>query len=158
MAAEGSTEFKLEERNIIQKMLENGDSHQKIADVLGRSRSGTKAEINRYGGRNYYNAEVAHKLAMERKAKRHSYLRRNFSSEQIDMIRNFYLQGYSQGKIAVLMNCHKEVLHRVVAENNIDINARSENILTNSDRITSLEQQLEIILDLIMELKNAKNK
>ena len=60
----------LEERKTIARMIGKGHTLSAIARHLSRGKQAIANEVKRNGGREVYNADKAHKLAMERKLER----------------------------------------------------------------------------------------
>jgi len=151
MAGKGSSELKLSERIIIEEMLRAGAKTGTIAASLSRSHSGVKCEIRRSGGRENYCAHTAQKISDLNKENRIRALRKGFSEEEARLITAGVGEGWSRNKIATNVGCTHHRLRQFLKQ--MDMKTLPKNYVAFEERISALEQQVEIILE-IMEKKN----
>ncbi len=71
MAGKGSSDFSLEERELIEKYIRKGFSLSEISIIINRSKNGVIHEVRRNEGRETYNALKAHQRAEEIKANKY---------------------------------------------------------------------------------------
>lgn len=158
MAGKGSTELSFEERKEIERLLKEGRATGYIAFILERSHSCIKQELRRSGGREFYDAICANNLSIERNKEKKEKLKKPFSLEQMDIINQGVAQGWSQNKIRALAGVSHWKIAKYFKDNQIKYVPK--NYTSFEQRIESLEQQIEIILDEIgrLRVRNQENK
>jgi IS30 family transposase len=80
--------FVLEERKLIQDGIKRNISLSEIAREINRSKNGVVSEVRKYGGREKYNAEKAHALALKIQVKKYD----KISKDQKGQPPNFNMQ------------------------------------------------------------------
>jgi IS30 family transposase len=114
------------ERQFIELFLAMGMNPNQIAKKINRSHTGIRTEIRRGGGSLTYKAKIAQQVAEEANNNRYNHLRHRLKQHEIDFIRN-----------------------EIQCQKNNKIQSPSSNVGALEERISNLEQQLEIILDIL---------
>lgn len=148
-----------EERQIIEKLLKENMSVFKIADAIGKSFQTLYKEFDRAGGKKFYNADAAQERADQCRLNQNIGKIRVLSKQEQELIISQRKKGISLRKIAYLNGMSEKVVKKFLYSNNPQLTlprnhgGNTQNIGTILDRLTNLEQQVEIILDIIKELK-----
>lgn len=155
MPAKGTTPLSLEERKAIERLIAQGHSVVDIARIIGRHYKNTGLEINKNGGRLSYNAEKAHEGALARAQYRISRLRKKFELAQEQKMKELYEQGFTLEKIARFFNTTESIVSQTSRERGWQIDFSTET--SPSVRISSLELQMEIVLEQLRKINDKIN-
>jgi len=139
--------YTLAERAEIEELIRRGLNLNKISRQLERNCAGLRAEISKNGGFENYNAIVAHKNAQDEHIKKAIFLARSFSDDEIAVINEGRLIGYSINKISQQLGCQYITLKKWLLRNNL-LQENSSSI-SLEERLINIEQQIEIILQFI---------
>jgi IS30 family transposase len=154
MAGIGATELSLEDRIQIESLLKQGRKYGNIAVILDRSHSCIKQEVKRNCGRENYNANEAHNAAMERKKAKIKKIQKGITEKQLDTIKKGISENLSQNKIRELCGLSHWKISQYFKENKIHYVPR--NYTAFEERISALEEQINLIFELVKELMNDK--
>ncbi len=138
------------EREVIEKMLKEGTSTNKIARTLGRAPSSVYLEIRRGKGAEGYNAKEAEEKSLEREKNRNLKQERFFSEEDQKKIVEGINEGLSILKIAFNLGISKNTLHRYIVKN--EIRYKSKNYQSIEVRLSALETQFEVLFEIVNDL------
>lgn len=100
--------FTYQERKLIQTHISKGLSCAKIADLIGRSKTGVVVEVRRGGGR-LYNAKESQKLADERASERYRKLSIQNRGKQFGLNYSKRIENLEM-QIEILHDCIKELM------------------------------------------------
>jgi IS30 family transposase len=159
-----SAHLTFEERQTIETLLDQGMSRYAIAKLLKKEFGTVSREIARFPGEKYsaIKAQNDYKLKTQRDRRKQKII---FSDQQEEQIRLMMKDLKSRREIAKAMGCSIPTINRWVLENNPSYPDQRRNTFKNRnsginlsdlDRLSNLEQQVEIILQIIEEL-HAKN-
>lgn len=142
-----------EERQKIEELLKKNLSTRKIAKVLGRSKYCIGYELKRMGGLPNYNAISAQENAQSNLKSRGQKLKKCWS-EEIEKIIMFEIANRKNlTDIALELRINRSTLMRWLKERNIDY-AKCVDRSSYEQRISSLEMQVEIILEQLEKLND----
>jgi IS30 family transposase len=144
MASFGTKDFTLSERKQIEELIKEGICTENIAARIGRSWGGTKNEIKRCGGRSNYSAEKAHHEALLRKEIRIGKLKNTLKRDISTPVNDLIQKGYSFNKIIKEVRISSPTLRKYMSES-----GQHFKYMPLEDRVSALEQQVEIILSII---------
>lgn len=151
----GSTEFCLEDRKEIERLICLGCSYEKIAETINRSVGGIKNEVLKNGGRDGYNAEVSQQNASIKKKKKTERLVKQIQEEDCALIEHYASIGFSIRKISVICGISRE---RVESHLRSAIIPKSNATGSIEERISALEFQIEIIIETIRKIHDSSFK
>lgn len=141
----------IEERKKIKSLIHPGITYQEIAQRIGRSKSLIFKEIRLAGGRSTYDPYEAQKKADIRKQKTGCGVHRVFSSDEIERIKDLAEKGYSLNQISDDLMCSYRTMIKFITRTGICLKNTFYKHL--EERINSLEMQMEIVMDMLRELK-----
>lgn len=155
--------FQDEERRLLEKYLRDGLRRTQISRLLKRSSGSISSEVKRHGGKHLYNAEKAIEIAIHKHTARGIV---NYSKEVNDAkraeiaekIREMSAKGYSKNKMSKELTISHTTLTSIA--NQFDITVKALGFYENAKRVDSVEEkinnitfQVEIILDLVKQMK-----
>lgn len=144
--------FSLEERLMIEKHLNQGRSYREIAHLLNRPPKSIYNEIrHRSFPPNSYNGKEAHNHHLRRMEGRTKKLKKIFSQQDLSYIKDRLNIGISIKQIAVEVGSSEKRIKAALKENALSTKSECIGIL---ERINSLEEQVKILFENLMELKN----
>lgn len=143
--------FTFEERQEIERLIKGKASIFEIAKSLNRATTSIRSELARSKGKDYVASEVQSSLVKK------DYKRRLIEEEEINFIKNALAQKKSLSWIRDRLNINYRTLQRWLTDNGFEGYSQSGFDRLNL-RCDCLQQQIEILFDLIEELKNGKNK
>jgi IS30 family transposase len=149
MTCKGAKLYSLKERQLIEKMVKSGYTGAMMADQLKRSKGGINAEIARNGGRSCYNAEKAHELFTQLRQNKIDKLKHHYSVNQTDMIKIGLQKGLSLHELSTLTGSSRHKLRAWINENTYKLTENKNEPI--EDRLSALEQHVDIILDILKE-------
>lgn len=149
MKTKGNRNFTKSERKTIEKMLGEGSPVSRIATFLGRSHSGLASEINRTGGRTVYTEELGTQIAEKLATRSLERIKPFFTEDECKLIKQYFVGGMSTNALKDLFQTTRYTINRVLNGTFDKVNSPKRMFL--EDRISALEQQIEIILDIIKE-------
>jgi len=144
------TRITFEERQKIEKLLNEGFSCSKISAIIGRGRNVVVVEVRRSGGKNGYNAKDAQKMSDERNEfKITSASRKSASYLQtlLPVVAEKVKEGKSFWVIHRELNVSYVTLGRMYKLLNLPSPHAMSLIEKLEDRMYNMEIQLEIIID-----------
>jgi IS30 family transposase len=136
----------LEERVKIQKLIEEGNSIEKISLAIGRAKSSVSRELMKCEDKRY-NAIEAHVKHKELLNKRNKELTRFFSKQEVEKIKEGMAVGKSKNSIQKDLNTSFRKIRSWFKENYPEY--RGGELSDIATRVSNIEQQLEIIIDLL---------
>lgn len=151
MSGKGSTDLRLEERRMIEKLLKDGRVNGNIAYHINRTVSCVKKEILRNGGRLHYSAVKAQEAADLRKESKNAKISKSLLPSEQELVKKLALEGHSINSIRSKTAISRHLLIKFLRQSEIAV--KSRNYLSFEERITQLEMQMEILIDALRELK-----
>lgn len=148
--------FTKEERILIEQYIHEGLNLYQISKKLNRSYSGIKAEVRRNGGIKEYTADKAIKSAICRLQSQGKHYYNYNDAEKLKLISELMEQQVPNKEIvekAQISFYQLKKFKRKILGFDVDSDIELSNL---PDRVAALEMQLEIILDMIKEIKNQK--
>lgn len=150
MAGKGATELSLEDRVQIEKFLRLGYKIGGIAQILGRSPSGIKKEIERNGHKSEYSAQKAHEAAIQRKNAGNRSKQKSLTDQEVQQIMHLINERKSIHSIVDETGISR---HRLVGfMKSKQLKSIPMHYTGFNMRIEALEAQMEIALEKIKEL------
>lgn len=155
--------YKDDERRRIEKYLRDGIKQKEIGVLLNRSATSIHAEVKRNGGKHGYNAEKAIEAAIERHKARggsnYIDIKNDLDREAlVEKIKAMAAQGLSKNAATKELRMSHSTLRKITERYHINFN--SIGLHENAIKISSLEEkinnitfQIEIILDLVKQIK-----
>lgn len=145
-----------EERQKIEKLLYHGFSFSKIAKSIGRSKHCIQNEMIMNGGREVYDAKIAQESSEQRrllKEKSASKKSENIQAEILPQVQELHNKGFGFWEIRKTLKIGVISLMGTFRRMNVPIPHTFSMIEKLEDKVSALEQQIEIILDMIKENK-----
>lgn len=149
--------FTFEELQKIEDGVRNNLTYEEIGKLLGRSRYSIKNEIYRFAKKDEYTARGAWEIREKSILRKNANLfKGNFEvyEEKKSQVGVLLKSGASYAEIRRTVGIGFNTLHRMV--NSYPIKERREWAADIRDRFDSLQQQIDILFDLIKEIRNDK--
>jgi len=138
-----SSAFSFEDRLKIEQMLKDGCSYLKIAQVLGRARSGVVSEIKHFPTGEYTAEKAVARSKEILRKRREVYNKKPFTEEQKKIVEIGMKEGWTMSQVAKKCGVGVNRLGEYLSENSITLKTlRAEAIIM---RVDALEMQMEII-------------
>ena len=147
----------LEERKQISDYLKKGYSSSQISAMMGRGRNCINLDIRRSGGRELYNPYKAQEAADERHRIKIQSAKRNANyedSEKVQQVKDLYDRGFSLMQIRDRLQINYISMQTIFKKLNIPVASYWHSLQLLENRVSAMEQQIEIILDLIQNKEN----
>lgn len=146
-----------EERAQIEECLKRGLSVRAIAHTINRPFFSVKNELQKNGGRQAYNSETAQRNHIKNINNRnfgHNKWR-DLSDEEKKLVAQGLKDGLSMKELRSQLKISYHALRGYFIRNKFPIPKRitTDDLKTHEERISSLEMQLEIVLDELKELR-----
>lgn len=146
-----------EERKIIYEMIQQGYTHRSISEKIDRYIDTVSVEIQRNGGTRSYCPHKAQAGFEKRKLAGAQRRSDNFSENEKQSLEESIAAGYTINKTAVISGVSHFRVNRYINKFHPGYKASNDQIrierLSLESRVTSLEMQLEIIVEQIKELR-----
>jgi IS30 family transposase len=139
-------ETSFEQRLEIERLLNEGQSLNTIARLIGKAKSTVLHEIQRCSP-NHYTAIEAQKNRDDRNKKRAHF--KPFTEKEISIINEFMATNASRSKIRHALKCNYCKLSDWLDEHHPSYKGGLMNNL--EERLSNIEQQIEILFDILKE-------
>lgn len=153
--------LKYEERLKISELLQKGLTYQTIADRIGRHVDTIKAELVRGGGPLSYCPHKAQKRYEQNKGAAFQRRRRTFTKEETEALEKAISQGFTKNKISIEsgVSYYRTVHYLCKYHPGYVVTTDQKKLERRSleERVSSIEMQIEIVIDQLRELKKCQN-
>lgn len=152
------TRLSLADRKEIERLLKSGFSGQKIARHMNRSNHCINFDIRRNGGKDFYNAEVAHKKAAERNQRKISVnlMKQDVIDELTPKVKQMHESGMTFWAIRKSLGLGYLMLLRIYRSIGIPAGNLYLYIQDIYEKLYAIQSQLEVLFELIKEKENDK--
>ena len=141
------TRITFEERQKIEKLLKEGLSGRAISLSIGRSHHAVKNDITLNGGRSTYNAERAQKSSIRRKETRLKKIETLLTPKQEAIIFQGIQEKWPINQIRKAAGISWYKMQKILSKMGYD--GPTDNFFDFMERLSAIEQQIEIILNLL---------
>lgn len=143
--------MQLEDRKKIQELLEEGFGYSTIARLMGRAKNTIWSEINRCP-KNQYNAIEAQNDYESKVARLRGCGDEFLRDDQLEKIKNMTSLNLSIETMRTRLHCSRHKIEQWISKNAPGY--RGGRVEGLEQRLSNIEQQIEILFDLLKEKKN----